>query len=43
VGLMVELFEVAASLPTFLSIVVTFGFAGFVLRLLVLVYPKTAP
>jgi len=41
---MAELFEAVASWPTLLLVLLVFGFApGFVLRLLVLVYPCTDP
>jgi hypothetical protein len=41
---MVELFEAVASWPTLLLTLLVFGFApGFVLRLLVLAYPRSDP
>jgi len=41
---MVELFEAVASWPTLLLVLLVFGFApGFVLRLLVLAYPRSDP
>jgi len=41
---MAELFEAVVSLPTLLLVLLVFGFApGFVLRLLVLAYPRTDP
>ncbi len=41
---MAELFEAVASWPTLLLVLLVFGFApGFVLRLLVLAYPRSDP